>query len=184
MNKTYIHILLVTILSTISFATDDICKEDLSLDKAVGTYSLKIGPGTMSAMGTTMPYTHVDTIPVKIMRIGKELHLEGNHKLNMVFDELGLNNPKWDFRKDLKIGISKDDLVLAVGCDSIYDMPAFFANGTGSFLSDVGTVPTQMGLVVYMIHSDGVSAIGGMRASEVVKGRPMTMNLKVELTPR
>jgi len=184
MIKIYINILLVTFLSTISFAKDDICKDDLSLDKAKGTYTLKVGPGTMSAMGMTMPYTHVDTFPVKIVRIGKELHLEGNHKLNMVFDEVGLNNPKWDFRKDLKIGVSKDDLVLAVGCDSIYDMPAFFANGTGSFLSDVGTVPTQMGLVVYMIHSDGVSAIGGMRAVAKVQGTSMTMNLKVELSPR
>lgn len=175
------------LFSTSAYADTDLCNKILPYDLAVGDYSLTIGPGSMSAMGMTMPYAKTHVLPAKVWQQGEDLHLESGHDMKLVFDGLEFNNPDWDFSKDgdLRSKIDEAGLAAAVDCDSIDNMPRLFANGVGSYFTDNGLeVPIQMGLFVYQVRENGVDAMGGMRATAVTSEGTVVFNLQVELSPK
>lgn len=177
-----------SLFSTSAYAADnDLCNKILPYDLAVGEYSLTIGPGSMTAMGMTMPYAKTHVLPAKVWQQEEDLHLESTHELNMVFDGLEFDNPDWDFSRDGNLGfkVGEKDLATGIGCDSINELPRLFANGVGSYFTDNGLeVPIKMGLFVYLVQEKGVSAMGGMRGTAVTPEGTIVFNLKARLEPK
>jgi len=172
-------------LATPLIAGELACAVEIPPDDIVGTYTMVVGTGSMTAMGHTMPYPNTDMLEVTIAQIGDDLVLQGPHQINVVFSKVGLDEPDWDFSA---LGlVSEEDVALALGCDNTEDLSWALRNGLGegSFVSEEGILGQMwMRFIIFDVSKEtGVSAMGGMIAKGVSHGQEVTFNLRVSLEP-
>ncbi len=176
--KLSILIMLILSLSALSAEEPDkVCNAKPSSELLVGDYSMRIGPGTVSMEGMTMPFPESPKIPTKIFELNNKLAMASDDdRLNMTLSIVDENEVPWRFSQSTTFeSASSEDIGFVLGCNTT-DLPRI--SGEGWFMSsDNVKVPSTVKLMVIGISENGITAMGVMNSS----AQGVTFKVKMSL---
>lgn len=166
-----------------AFATENLCGKHLPAEMAMGEYTIKFLPGSFFMMGRAIPMQG-DTSPAEIFMMDGKLVLTSTHDFHAEFSDQNASFEDWWPEDNVisEINLDKTDIAL---CQTKENLPRLLANATGGYLSNDGIkVKTTLGLLVYKITSEGISANGFLTGKGSYNGQDFSLKAPIEITPR